>query len=91
MRQFQRDVEEMRDWMAEKMQFACDQSYKESGANLDRKMKKHEAFEAELDSNADRVNVLNDEGNELIRSGNYTASDVQQPLQRLNKEWKRYR
>ena len=37
-------------WMTEKMQTATDESYREA-TNLEAKLKKHEAFEAELSSN----------------------------------------
>lgn len=40
------------------MKIAQDDSYKD-GANLERKLKKHEAFEAELKSNSDRLHRLN--------------------------------
>lgn len=41
------------------MKVAGDDSYKDANTNLERKLKKHEAFEAELKSNADRLHRLN--------------------------------
>lgn len=44
--------------MEEKGKVANDESFRD-GANLERKLQKHEAFEAELKANADRCQALN--------------------------------
>lgn len=46
-------------WMKEKYQTATDESYRDL-ANLQEKLKKHQAFELELKSNNDRLNQLNE-------------------------------
>ena len=44
-------------WIAQKMQTACDESYRDS-TNLASKQKRHEAFEAELDANRQQLDDL---------------------------------
>ncbi len=43
--------------MAEKLQLATEESYRDP-ANIQSKHQKHQAFEAELAANADRIQVL---------------------------------
>jgi spectrin beta len=48
----------MTQWIVEKKRIATDESYKD-GTALGRKLQKHEAFEAELKANADRLDSIN--------------------------------
>lgn len=43
--------------MAEKLQLATEESYRDP-ANIQSKHQKHQAFEAELAANADRIQVI---------------------------------
>lgn len=52
--QFMREADEAEGWMEEKMQVACDDSYKDP-TNLPGKLQKHQAFEAEVVANKDRI------------------------------------
>ena len=54
---FRRDCDELGVWIAEKMQTACDESYRDP-TNLVSKQKRHEAFEAELDANRQQLDDL---------------------------------
>ncbi len=54
LQQFRREADEAEGWMAEKMQVACDDSYKDP-TNLPGKLQKHQAFEAEVVANKDRI------------------------------------
>ena len=54
LQQFKREEDEAEAWMAEKMQVACDDSYKDP-TNLPGKLQKHQAFEAEVVANKDRI------------------------------------
>lgn len=47
---FRRDLAEWQAWISEKMQTATDESHRDL-TNLPAKLKKHEAFEAELGAN----------------------------------------
>lgn len=53
---FIRDADEMEIWVSEKLQSTMDESYKEP-TNVQAKHQKHQAFEAELAANADRLQV----------------------------------
>ena len=57
LQQFSRDADEMENWLQEKLQIALDESYKDP-ANIQNKHQKHQAFEAELAANADRLQGL---------------------------------
>lgn len=57
LQQFSRDADEVENWMAEKLQLATEESYRDP-ANIQSKHQKHQAFEAELAANADRIQVL---------------------------------
>lgn len=54
LQQFQREAEEAEAWIAEKMQIADDESYKDP-TNLPGKLQKHQAFEAEVSANEERI------------------------------------
>ena len=54
LQQFSRDVDEMEIWITERTQMALDESYKDP-ANIQAKHQKHQAFEAELAANKDRI------------------------------------
>ena len=49
---------QLADWMEEKHQKAADESYRDL-SNILAKLQKHQAFEAELKSNNDRLNNMN--------------------------------
>ncbi len=49
---------QLSDWIREKYQTATDESYREL-TNLLPKLQKHQAFEAELKANNDRLDVVN--------------------------------
>ncbi|XP_003379113.1 putative spectrin repeat-containing domain protein [Trichinella spiralis] len=55
---FRREVEELMQWIGEKMRIVSSDSY-HSGLNLQKRIKKHEAFEAELHANQDRLTRIN--------------------------------
>lgn len=57
LQQFSRDADEMENWLQEKLQIAMDESYKDP-TNIQNKHQKHQAFEAELAANADRLQSL---------------------------------
>ena len=55
--QFLRNVYEVQGWTREKMQVATDESYRDP-SNLQGKLLKHQAFEAELGANKRRVDAV---------------------------------
>ena len=57
LQQFSRDADEVEAWIAEKFQVATDQSYQDP-SNIQSKHQKHQAFEAEVAANAERIQAI---------------------------------
>ncbi|MGH0170969.1 UNVERIFIED_CONTAM: hypothetical protein FKN15_070126 [Acipenser sinensis] len=88
LQQFSRDVDEIEAWISEKLQTATDESYKDP-TNIQSKHQKHQAFEAELHANADRIGGVIDTGNSLIQRGACAGSEdaVKSRLSTLDDQW----
>ncbi|KAF3849432.1 hypothetical protein F7725_015929 [Dissostichus mawsoni] len=88
LQQFSRDVDEIEAWISEKLQTATDESYKDP-TNIQSKHQKHQAFEAELHANADRIRGVIDTGNTLIQRGACAGSEdaVKARLSALDEQW----
>ncbi|XP_073496311.1 spectrin alpha chain, non-erythrocytic 1 isoform X4 [Phyllobates terribilis] len=88
LQQFSRDVDEIEAWISEKLQTASDESYKDP-TNIQSKHQKHQAFEAELHANADRIRGVIDMGNSLIDRGACAGSEdaVKARLAALADQW----
>lgn len=72
---FLRDADEMEIWIAEKLQTATgDDSYKDPAINVQAKHQKHQAFQAELAANAERLQAILGAGQRLIEKGSCAAS-----------------
>ncbi|OQR70090.1 spectrin beta chain, partial [Tropilaelaps mercedesae] len=83
---FKADADDMLNWIATKKKMAGDESYRDLG-NLQRKLKKHEAFQAELRANEERMASINKTGKELIHHKHFNSTDIDGLLERLNAEW----
>ncbi|KAH9498945.1 hypothetical protein Btru_003975 [Bulinus truncatus] len=88
LQQFSRDADEMENWLQEKIQIALDESYKDP-TNIQSKHQKHQAFEAELAANADRLQFLLTTGQNLIEKRQCAGSEdaVQNRLESLLSQW----
>lgn len=64
LQQFLRNIYEVEGWISEKLQVACDESYRDP-TNLQSKIQKHGAFEAEVLANSGRVSAVSQEGEGL--------------------------
>lgn len=71
---FKRDADELESWINEKLQTASDESYKDP-TNLQAKIQKHQAFEAEVFAHSNAIVELDQNGMEMI-SQNHFASQV---------------
>lgn len=71
---FKRDADELESWINEKLQTASDESYKDP-TNLQAKIQKHQAFEAEVLAHSNAIVELDQNGFEMI-SQNHYASEV---------------
>ncbi|XP_043493138.1 spectrin beta chain, non-erythrocytic 5 isoform X1 [Polistes fuscatus] len=86
--QFSAEVDDLRDWLSDKMKTASDESYRDLN-NLERKLQKHEAFERELRANEGQLRAVNKAGKALISEENYRSDDVGETLKDLNDQWDR--
>lgn len=73
-------------WISEKLQTASDESYRDP-TNLQPKLQKHQAFEAELLENEGRVDSVNQTGEELIDGNHYAAHEIEAHILTLRKHW----
>ncbi|XP_071547281.1 spectrin beta chain, non-erythrocytic 5 isoform X4 [Panulirus ornatus] len=87
LQQFLRNIYEVEGWISEKLQVACDESYRDP-TNLQSKIQKHGAFEAEVLANSGRVTAVTHEGEELITRGHYAEQEIQARLDGLDSLWK---
>ena len=79
---------QLTDWIKEKYQLACDESYRDL-SNLLPKLQKHQALEAELKTNKDRLDDINKTGTGLVKDGHFAAPEIKSTLKDLNSEWDR--
>lgn len=88
LQQFSRDADEIENWIAEKLQLATEESYKDP-ANIQSKHQKHQAFEAELAANADRIQSVLAMGGNLIDKHQCAGSEeaVQKRLASIADQW----
>ncbi|XP_077865919.1 spectrin alpha chain, non-erythrocytic 1-like [Saccoglossus kowalevskii] len=88
LQQFSRDADEVEAWIAEKVQMATDESYKDP-SNIQSKFQKHQAFEAEVDANSERVKLVVSAGQRLIDDKQCAGSEeaVQARLVTLTDQW----
>lgn len=72
LQQFERDCDETKGWINEKLKFATDESYLDP-TNLGGKVQKHQNFEQELNANRTRMEEITSTGRELIEADHYAA------------------
>lgn len=68
---FRRDADELESWIHEKLQAASDESYKDP-TNLQAKIQKHKAFEAEVAAHSNAIVMLDNTGMEMINQVSQT-------------------
>ncbi|XP_016402537.1 spectrin alpha chain, non-erythrocytic 1-like, partial [Sinocyclocheilus rhinocerous] len=70
------------------MKTATDEAYKDP-SNLQGKVQKHQAFEAELSANQSRIDALQKSGQELIDRKHYASSEVSTRMDEISSQWKK--
>jgi spectrin alpha len=83
---FKRDADELESWINEKLQTASDESYRDP-TNLQAKIQKHQAFEAEVAAHANAIDELDKEGYDMINGGHFASETIQEILDRLHRLW----
>ncbi|KAF5401772.1 Spectrin alpha chain non-erythrocytic [Paragonimus heterotremus] len=86
---FIRDADEMELWITKKMQLTMDESYKDPKINVQAKHQKHQAFEAELAANAERLQSIIGAGQRLIQNDQCKGQEgiVQERIEKLANQW----
>uniref|UniRef100_A0A3Q2FM46 Spectrin alpha, non-erythrocytic 1 n=1 Tax=Cyprinodon variegatus TaxID=28743 RepID=A0A3Q2FM46_CYPVA len=83
---FRRDADELEKWIQEKLQIASDENYKDP-SNLQGKLQKHQAFEAEVQANSEAIIKLDDTGNLMITEGHFASETIRNRLEELHRLW----
>ncbi|KAL7733152.1 hypothetical protein ACLKA6_004671 [Drosophila palustris] len=86
LQEFLRSLYEIDRWLVQKLQVALDENYREP-SNLQSKIQKHTAFDAELLSNSPRVQAVISEGERLIRGEHFAKDEIAQQVQLLEGDW----
>lgn len=58
-------------------------------SNLQGKVQKHQAFEAELSANQSRIDALQKSGQELLDRKHYASSEVAGRMEDVSSQWKK--
>merc|ERR1719412_984862 len=84
--QFERDCDETKGWINEKLKVATDDSYLDP-TNLNGKVQKHQNFEVELHSNKTRFDEVVSTGEDLIESGHTQSDKIKSKLEEITQLW----
>lgn len=88
LQQLLRNLYEVERWIHHKMQIALDENYREP-SNLQSKIQKHAAFDAELNANTNRVAAVIAEGEALIEAKHFAAKEIISQLEMLETDWQK--
>lgn len=86
LQQFERDCDETKGWINEKLKFATDDSYLDP-TNLNGKVQKHQNFEQELTANKSRMEEITSTGQELIEANHYASNQIQSRMDEIVNLW----
>ena len=84
--QFERDCDETKSWINEKLKVATDDSYLDP-TNLNGKVQKHQNFEQELNANKSRIDEVLESGLDLKQSGHVQSERIQSKLDEISELW----
>ncbi|ESO00328.1 hypothetical protein HELRODRAFT_93054, partial [Helobdella robusta] len=85
--QFLLAVHDVTSWINEKMQTALDESYNDP-SNLQGKIQKNQAFQAEVLTNRSRVDVVMKEGDKFVSKQHYASDVIREKMMELEGLWK---
>ena len=88
---FKRDADEIEAWIYEKLQTAQEEQSAKDTTNLQAKIQKHEAFEAEILAHYNVIEKLDATGLKLIENGHYAADNIQERLDEIHRLWEELR
>lgn len=87
LQQFERDCDETKGWVMEKLKTASDESYLDP-TNLQGKLQKHQNFEQELQANKSRIDDVTSTASALIDSSHYSSARISQRVTEICTLWK---
>lgn len=88
--EFIRACSELITWINAKLQLAYDDGYIDP-TNLRSKLRKHLAFDAELQQSEHRVHAIREEGEKLLKESNYESERIQAQLNEVLEGWEELR
>ncbi|XP_065192517.1 spectrin alpha chain-like [Sycon ciliatum] len=74
--EFRRDADELDGWITDQLQTATDEAFRDT-SNLQGKIQKHEAFQAEVTAHANAVQALTDAGKLLVDEKHFETENIQ--------------
>ncbi|XP_023929927.1 spectrin alpha chain-like isoform X4 [Lingula anatina] len=83
---FRRDADELESWILEKLQTASDESWKDT-TNLQAKIQKHQAFEAEVQAHSNAIVELDNRGMEMINADHFASDIIKARLEEIHRLW----
>ncbi|KAM6217212.1 spectrin alpha chain, erythrocytic 1 [Rhynchocyon petersi] len=88
LKQFNRDLEDLKEWISEMLPIACDESYKDP-TNIQRKYMKHQVFANEVNGRAEQVEGVVNLGKSLIERGACDDNEevMKEQLEDLETQW----
>lgn len=72
---FKRDADELEAWINEKLQIAAEEWHHDV-ANLQVKIQKHQAFEAEVQAHSGAIDNLDRNGNQMIKNQHFASETI---------------
>lgn len=67
----------------------CASALQQDPSNLQGKVQKHQAFEAELSANQSRIDALQKSGQELLDGKHYASTEVAGRMEEVSSQWKK--
>lgn len=86
LQQFERDCDETKGWINEKLKFATDDSYLDP-TNLNGKVQKHQNFDQELSANKSRIEEITSTGKELLDAEHYASDKISSRMEEIVQLW----
>jgi spectrin alpha len=84
--QFRRDADELESWIKEKMQVMSDDAFKDR-TNLQAKILKHQAFEAEIAAHNNAILTLKTAGRAMLDHQHVATDDIKARLEQISRLW----
>ena len=87
LQQFERDCDETKGWVNEKLKFATDDSYLDP-TNINGKVQKHLNFDQELKANKSRIEEITSTGKTLLETDHYASDRIRSRMEEIESLWK---